>query len=750
MENMRKIILVSWFLCLTILFADTMLYAIENAGQIKGQVKNLQTGTPIPNANIIVDGTILGAATDKDGFFFIKNIKAGSYHLICSVIGYRKETVSIQVKPGGITTITFQLKPTAIPMDNLVVTASKYQRAIEDIPVRIELIKPEDLAVRNVTNLNEALRYVPGVQMAGNNISIRGSSGFSYGVGTRTLVLLDGVPFLSGDENKVNFEAIPVSEIKQVEVMKGAGSALYGSSAMAGVINIITQKPPVDSAQLDVSLYSGFYDQPSYQQWRWTNSRRTFQGTQLSYRKNFSGVSSILSFNYRRNEHFKQDADYSNYNFYGKFNFDLNHNNHWRIETGLLKREVGGFLFWKDIDHALLPGNEPEDSYTRTNSNIFYIQSNMTQTVNSKFYYQFRLNYTGTHIKDIASPLPGRNPEIVGMFRSSEAKTYGHEMQFTYQYDADHNAVLGWDAYLNKVKSIQFGDQSSLKGSLYAQYSCYLTSKLKLDIGGRWDVERVENYSTASQFNPKIGMNYQLTDFSHLRFSAGRGFRAPSIAERFVSTLVNQMKVLPNPDLKPEKNFTLDIGYLQDISSFARIDINYFFNDYQDLIDPTLQSNELAVRFQNITRARIQGIEINQNLSLFDQQLQLITGYTYIHTQDLSKLVHGAENPDYGKDLKYRPNHLLYSRAIFHWKNWISGVDFRYISKAKRVDRVTNIPDITKQVPAYVTDIQFGYSGSNMSLMFIVNNLFQYYYLISPGSLGELRNYRIQFRWNYR
>jgi len=742
------------WICLPKILLIVLIYAsvlhANTAGRIEGNVVDEETNEPIPNANVFIEGTLLGAAADANGHFFIQDISPGSYRLTCSAIGFQKETSSITIRPRRTTKVTFRLQQTLIRMNDMVVTASKYQQSIEDVPVRIDLVKSEDITARNAITLDQALQYVAGVQMAGNNISIRGSSSFSYGLGTRTLVLLDGVPFLSGDESKVIFEAIPVSEIEQVEVMKGAGSALYGSNAMGGVINIITKKPQADSSYADVSIYSGFYETPFYEQWRWSDSRRTFRGALLSYKTAFHGVASNFALNYHHNNNFKENADFRSWNFYSKFRFALGANNHWRIESGWLNREQGGFLFWQNLNNALRPGNEPDDSFTRTYSKHFYLQSNMIQTINSKLYYRLRFNYKRDHAKDVAVAQPGRHPQLTGTYRGSRAQTFGHEMQFAYQANATQNIVFGWDVSGVQVNSIQYGERNLVTGSAYSQYSWQFSPKCKLEIGGRWDREWVKDIPNSSQFNPKIGLSYHPSEHSHWRLSAGRGFRTPTISERFISTFANQIKVLPNHNLLPERNISYEVGFIQDLVHSVRIDMSYFFTDYWDLIEPQLQSNELAVRFENITRARIHGIEMSERFSLFDRQLQLQGSYTYIHTEDLSKMTNGEVNPDYGKELKYRPNHLLYFHASYNRHYWVTGADFRYISKVNRVDKLTNIPDINKQVPAYIVDVQFGFQKPNLSVMFIVNNILQYHYLISPGNLGDLRNYTLQFNWNYR
>ncbi len=719
-------------------------------GKIEGRAINHHTGSPIANANILIRGTFIGAATDQQGRFVIEKIKPGTYLVVCSAIGFRKQELTVTISPGEKNTIEFRLEETAVQLRDIVVTASKFSQAIEDVPVTINVVKPEDIAIRNSVSLDQALQYVPGVQTAGNNISIRGSTGFSAGLGTRTLILLDGVPFLSGDEGSADFTAVPVAEIEQVEVMKGAGSALYGSSAMGGVINIITKKPDPDTSHVSLSLYSGIYSQPSYPQWQWNNDRRMFRGSAFHFISTIFGIASSISANYHKNDNFKENADYYYWNLYGKFRLQLNPGNNWLIQTGWLDANNGGFVYWKDLDHALQSGSDLPDRYSRTASKIFYLNSLMTQTMSSRFYYRLRFNFQRNHAEDSEFARPGMHPATTGTIRESFARVLGHELQLGYQPSIRHNLTCGWELTINRVQAIHYGRRQIANGSLYLQYSLQPRHNLKLDIGARWDGERGEEIAQVSQFNPKIGINYQFWNDNIWRLSAGKGFRTPTIAERFISTFSNQILVQPNPWLKPERSISLETGFRHHFNSVGYLDVSCFLNDFANLIEPQLQPNEAVVRFQNITRARIYGLEAGQQLSFLNRRLTFDFAYTFLHARDLSRLIYGVPNPDYNQPLKYRPSHLLSARGQYQWQSWFCGIDFRYISKIQRVDRLTNIPDLEKQVPAYVTDIQLGIQKPNYQVMFIVNNVFQYYYFISPGNLGDLRNYTIQLNWNYR
>ncbi len=719
-------------------------------GTIEGRVINKQTGAPIGNANILILGTYIGAASDQDGRFVIQKVTPGKYLLVCTTIGFRKQELSIMVSPGQKSVIEFALEETALQLRDIVVTASKFSQAIEDIPVTIDVVRPEEIAVRNSVSLDQALQYIPGVQTAGNNISIRGSTGFSAGLGTRTLILLDGVPMLSGDEGSADFTTVPVAEIEQVEVMKGAGSALYGSSAMGGVINIITKKPDPDTSHISLSLYSGLYSQPSYSQWQWSDKQRMFRGTALHFITTVLGIASSISANYHKNDSFKENADYYYWNLYGKFRLQLNPGNNWLIQTGWLDSNTGGFIYWKDIDHALKSGSDPPDRFARTDSKIFYLNSLMTQTLSGRFYYRLRFNFQRNHAQDSEIARPGMLPSSVGIIRESFAKVFGHEMQFGFQPHIQHNFTWGWELSVHRVQAIHYGRRQIANGSLYFQYSIQPRHNLKLDLGGRWDGERGKEIAQVSQFNPKLGINYQFWDKNIWRFSAGKGFRAPTIAERFISTFSNQIMVKPNPHLQPERNISIETGFRRHFNSAGYFDVSCFLNDFWNLIDPQLQPGEASVRFENITRARIFGLEAGQHWSFLNNQLTFNIAYTYLHARDLSRLAYGAPNPDYNKPLKYRPDHLFTARGQYQKNSWLCGIDFRYISKVRRVDRITNIPDLEKQVPAYITDFQAGIQRVNYRLMFIVNNVFQYYYFISPGNLGDLRNYTLQLTWNFR
>ncbi len=186
--------------------------------------------------------TTYGAATDLNGNYKINELKPGIYNLQVSFIGYQTKIIdSIKIIDKSVS-VNVQLSPGKVFItDSPVVSASKYVQLISDLPVKAEIIPAALFSKNDFTNLEDALRYVPGINMTDDQISIRGSSGYSRGAGSRVMLTLDGIPFYTGDTGETIWEVIPTAVIKDVEIIKGAASSLYGSSAIGGVVNVLTK-----------------------------------------------------------------------------------------------------------------------------------------------------------------------------------------------------------------------------------------------------------------------------------------------------------------------------------------------------------------------------------------------------------------------------------------------------------------------------------------------------------------------------
>ena len=158
------------------------------------------------------------------------------------MIGFAASVQSVTLAEPELVLPDIVLAQEVLETDGVVVIANRREQDVLTVPVSVAVMAPEELAVRNILSLDDALRQFSGVHVQGNQVSVRGSSGFAYNVGSRVLLLLDGLPLLSPDTDGIPFESLPFAQIARIEVLKGPGSALYGGGALGGVINVVTRR----------------------------------------------------------------------------------------------------------------------------------------------------------------------------------------------------------------------------------------------------------------------------------------------------------------------------------------------------------------------------------------------------------------------------------------------------------------------------------------------------------------------------
>ena len=167
-------------------------------------------------------------------------LNEGSYQLNCSYMGYAPFSTKITIKKGVNTTLNINMAEEVNVLKIVTKTASRFEQSVGKSSISIDVVKPDLVDNINATKVDEVVDKVPGVTVVDGQANIRGGSGFSYGAGSRVLLLVDDLPLLTGDAGQPNWRDIPVENISQIEVVKGAASALYGSSALNGIINIRT------------------------------------------------------------------------------------------------------------------------------------------------------------------------------------------------------------------------------------------------------------------------------------------------------------------------------------------------------------------------------------------------------------------------------------------------------------------------------------------------------------------------------
>lgn len=262
---------------LFILFFFQTYFIFSQSGIVKGTITDAGSKEALIGANIVLlNDNTFGHSSDIDGKYSLE-LTVGKHTLIVSYTGYLSDTFSVRINENEITTHDISLMEDSKTLDVIVVAAGKFEQNIEDLTVSMEVIKPKLIENKNTTSIETALEQVPGLTILDQEPQIRGGSGFTFGVGSRVAIVVDGMPMLSGDAGRPEWGFIPVENLEQIEIIKGASSVLYGSSALSGVINIRTAYPKLEP-ETKINLTSGVYSTPLYEGAKWWDDTPIYSG----------------------------------------------------------------------------------------------------------------------------------------------------------------------------------------------------------------------------------------------------------------------------------------------------------------------------------------------------------------------------------------------------------------------------------------------------------------------------------------
>lgn len=730
----------------------TALPAWAQTGTVQGTVHS-ETGDPLPGINIVLQRTSLGAATDVEGRYVIDRVPVGTHTVRASAIGFHTVRQSITIAPNATVTLDFVLSEDTIESDEIVVTAARRAQRFEDVPVSISVVRPQELEARNIVSLDEALRYVPGVQMTDNQVNIRGSSGFSYNTGSRVLLLLDGMPLLTPDSDGVPHDALPLSQIARVEVLKGPGSALYGNGALGGIINVITKDFP-ETPETALTLFGGAYQPVRYAVWReqWDEGEnpRPFGGFTFTHARRFgSNGGGWLNVAYRADEGFT--------NFRTERDFDAFFKMGWRpapvlnlnLLGGWTRRKSDSFLYWNGLRDPLNPGQlsfgGAETTGTSDNqSNVFSLMSSIEHALSASLYYTVKARLIGVVIQpldDDGSPKP--------VDEGTAGLRYGGEVQVNWLPRVGTNLTAGvtGDALATASSLFQPDDEPSEslhqpERAAFVQAEQRLFDRIDLVAGLRYDTYQIDTTRTERKLSPKLNAALSLTEGLTLRLAYGQGFRVPSLPERFVDDQ-SYLPVIPNLALLPEESTSYEAGLRATVPLTPRFtaqaDAAIFWNDYDGLVEPTFIPQEQAFQFINLTEARIRGLEASAEAASRDDRWRLGLSYTLLDAKDLTT----------DQALGFRSRHLLKTFLMLPLYRLLSaGVDYRYASAPDRVDSdfARFVRDAQAIGPTHVVDARIGARWQHWGLALIAKNALDYYYVERPAILAPPRHFMVQLQ----
>lgn len=724
---MKNILLTSFIL----FFLGAKLFSYD----IVGFVYDSLNQKPLVGATVRLEGTNFGTLTKENGKFILTKVGKGKFTMIVSFVGYHSKRFNLIVPVND--TLLVYLKAKSIETPELVVTASKKLQVVQEVPVSVSFVSREIYSKRNYVRLDEAFRFVSGIIVNKDNINIRGSSGFSFGVGSRVSYLVDGIPMLSGDNADPKYDIVPTEAISNVEIVKGAGSSLYGSSAIGGVVNVIT-KEPTDTPSFSIKVQSGIYTKPKYEQWVYTKKPTTKSIVEGIFANDFKVFKVLFSGNFVNDESYRQFDKSTRFNLFGKFTKDFKNYGKLSLFGFYSADKRNDWVYWNSLDSATRPP-------TGTDLSRHLVSEKRNLSLDHKFLLSTRTfgNFKSSlYYTKLDNKLDVQNPE----YRNSKAFSFFNEIQLNTHFGDNTLLTYGVNYHRNWVESNIYGKHKQNLFSLFGQVELSRFLNSTITLGGRMDIEKSDSSKQYLEFSPKIGFNYIFSEKKSVRFSLGRGFRSPALAERFATIKYGGFEVVPNYELKSEFSWSSEVGTLLEFNDFifpSIVDFSAFYSYYNDLIEPNFNVQDRPlIRFENISRAQVVGFEISVQ-SLLLKEIPFMVGFTYIEPKDLKE----------NKILKYRSKYSLISSITLPYKFFSATFDFRYISKIERLDEMLRlqVEDYDAIVPIYVLDFNLNFDMTKLGLPFILNlgvqNLLDYYYVEMVGNLAPTRLISLRFQY---
>jgi len=742
-------------LILVCIFSLVSLSDIASQNQIIGQIADKSTGEKLSYALIKYDGG--QTISNKNGSFIIET-KATEININISYLGYKSITKPIFFNKAFKDLGILFLEPDLKSLDEITITSGKYGKPIHEVTVSIETITPKFINKNNSTIFDELLEKIPGVNLIDGQVNIRGGSGYSYGAGARVLVLINNMPALQFDSALPNWENLPVETISKVEVMKGAGSSLYGSAAMNGIINILpiyAKKEPI----LKLKTLFKTYDSPKDLSKKWWSKSPYKLGYSGLYAKKFGKLDLVSSFYINHIEGYNKNT----FSFYLRGTTKVDYHFNDRFTIGLNTNYNNGlglnFLYWKNADSGAYQADTV--AYTARDKQVLIIDPYISYF--TKKGAQHKLQSRVYHVSNLISE-----------DKYDISTSYYNEYQY-HKEIKKYNLILTTGAvYTKSITNAElYGDTifTATNIGIYLQAEKKLWNRLNLVAGARYEINNIkgpkiingENISNKyiNESKPifRFGANYRLFNKTNIRGSWGQGFRYPTIAEKFSNAFEGSLVLLPNLDLKSETGYSAELGIRQRWKFFNIVgysDISIFQSEYKDMIEFVLKFDKnIYFTSVNLANTIIKGVELTSGFSgkIKNVDLSFIGGYYYIDPKykEFTDEIKRNSSVDYNI-LKYRYKETFKFDAEISYKNFSIGFGSSYNSFMEAVDKIfeLNLKGLPLGVKQYrernnkgqnIYRMRIGYKYRKIGLQLNIDNLFNEEYSVRPGLMEAPRSF---------
>lgn len=701
---------------------------------LQGVVVDAASGQRMAGANVQILGTVLATISDLQGEFIVARVPPGLHQIRISMIGYREHLVDVDLPHSG--QIRVELVKAAISLNPVVVTADRRATPLEESSTSVTVLGEAQISDRTNLRLVEALEMVPGVYFMEDDINIRGATGYRANTGNRVMLLLDGVPLITSDTGGISWDIIPLHEVERVEVVKGAGSALWGSGAIGGVVNVITRRPS-QRGLLSVRSAAGMYDDPSESEWIWTGRTLHYERLDVGYSKAYGPTGIRIAASRYASTGDRQDGDFNKWTVSGKISRHFADASELEFYAAWLRDHSSVFLQWRS---PFVP-DSTDGSAASAPAQLFHPllsqdQGNVLKVAWVNTYLKYSRSLSAqSHLRVRASLLRsmlGNQFDRGGEF--SPAHGPGVEVQLDWLPRTNHFISAGVDGKVHRVEGRFFdGSHTEVALGAFVQDEWRIRHNLRLTAGLRFDQHDLDDQEAYRQASPRLGLNFRPTSSLSLRASAGRAFRVPTTAERSMSFKTGNFQVISSDHLDAERAWSYEAGARQTLGDNSYVDAAIFQNDYRDFVEPLVDlaqtASRIVVRFQNVNDARIRGVELATGTRLWRQRLHVDAGLTFLDSEDLQ-----LKRP-----LAYRPRWTLQMSPSLHLGRVSSRLDYRYTSRIQQVSVFSG----DQRVAQHELNARAQVQWVGLSFTAGVNNVLNYNYTQLERNLGDIRNFVI-------
>ena len=617
----------------------------KSDAHIAGHVLDAHTKEHLSFVNVQVEGTALGCLTDESGHFYLKNLPEGELTIVFSMMGYETEKRTVTLRRDTLIEMNVAIAETSFMIDNVVVTANKYETKQREVATIVNVIPPLIIESTTSNSMADVLNFQTGLRVEETcsncgvpQIRINGLEG-QY-----TQILMDSRPIFSSLASVYGLEQLPAGMVDRIEVIRGGGSALYGANAIAGVVNIITKEPSRNS--LNISNSSAFTQQGTYD--INTNMNASVvsenqkaglflfgvQRNRQQYDRDNDGYSDIPHLNSTTvgfRSYFKT-SDYS------KITAEYHHTTEFRRGGyGIDSLQPHESPLTEQLKHNIDAATAKWDMYTADNKHFV--------SVYTSFQHIARDSYFGTNYNPNAY---GKSTDIVSVTGAQYRFSYPCGIMNAdlsagaeYSYNQLRDQILGYDR--NTLQRVHLGGG-------YVQNE-WKNKQWSILVGGR-----LEQHSLLDKpvFSPRANIRYTPIEPIILRLSYASGYRAPQIYEEdlHVGAVGGEVSLITlDENLKPEYSHSIS-GSIDMYKRFGKWDLNLtlegFFTQLNDVFTLVenghdAQGNLLLTR-TNASGARVAGMNIEAKVG-FGHLLTFQAGYTYNHSRYIEPL-QWSENPN--------------------------------------------------------------------------------------------------------